>query len=271
MKPVTRFYVGERGNPPRSSTGSSAPHRSVHHPSRGSQHERYGSVPTRPNVGFAATRPASGRLCPPHQALPHTSTSPPPSRQYSASSGHRGTSSIPFEPSRCNRAEDAGASIAIASENYDRPGPLRGFLPRGLFAACPHASSRAHSNDSEGRHRITLNDNAYSFCPKPAFRTQLDGGASMNEVAYQPSADLAYLVARGKKLQNWLKDIRSQLDEESAFINLPLSPASYSVTDFIGLWQAGARRRQARFPQEKAGEGTLRHRYYGVLEIDAIR
>ncbi|MBB5445144.1 hypothetical protein HDG38_003773 [Paraburkholderia sp. WSM4177] len=44
------------------------------------------------------------------------------------------------------------------SEDPGRLGPLRGFLPRGLFNACPHALSFAHEPVLEGRHRINLND-----------------------------------------------------------------------------------------------------------------
>lgn len=55
----------------------------------------------------------------------------------------------------------------------------------------------------------------------------------MNKVTYQPSAELPCLVARDKKLQNWLKHIRLHLDEQSAFINSLLGPVSYSVTDYI--------------------------------------
>jgi hypothetical protein len=43
------------------------------------------------------------------------------------------------------------------SEDAGRPGPLRGFLPRGLSNACPHALSFDDAPVVEGRHRINLN------------------------------------------------------------------------------------------------------------------
>jgi hypothetical protein len=36
-------------------------------------------------------------------------------------------------------------------------GPLRGFLPRGLFDACSQAPQHAHTSFNEGRHRIAFN------------------------------------------------------------------------------------------------------------------
>jgi hypothetical protein len=44
------------------------------------------------------------------------------------------------------------------SEDAGRIRPLRGFLPRGLFNACPHALSLAHELVVEGRRRTNLND-----------------------------------------------------------------------------------------------------------------
>lgn len=110
------------------------------------------------NVGFAATRPTSGRSRPPLQALPRTPTSPPSSRKFIAPCRRLGTSSIPFGPPCSNRAKDAEPSIPIATRNSHRPGPLRGFLPRGLSDACPQAPRHAHSHVNKGRHRITLNE-----------------------------------------------------------------------------------------------------------------
>lgn len=43
------------------------------------------------------------------------------------------------------------------SEHAGRIGPLRGFLPRGLFNACPHALSLTHEFVVEGRRRTNLN------------------------------------------------------------------------------------------------------------------
>jgi len=48
-------------------------------------------------------------------------------------------------------------SIPIAAQGSGRVGPLRGFLPRGLSNACPHASSCSHGAADKGRHRTTLN------------------------------------------------------------------------------------------------------------------
>jgi hypothetical protein len=74
-------------------------------------------------------------------------------------------------PSRSSRPGFASAfrgkadgqlpSIPIAAEGSRRVGPLRGFLPRGLSNACPHASSCPHAAADKGRRRTNLND----FCP----------------------------------------------------------------------------------------------------------
>jgi hypothetical protein len=53
-------------------------------------------------------------------------------------------------------------SINRHSEDAGRIGPLRGFLPRGLFNACPHALSLTHELLVKGRRRTNLNDGAQS-------------------------------------------------------------------------------------------------------------
>ncbi|SAK95376.1 hypothetical protein AWB75_06910 [Caballeronia catudaia] len=56
------------------------------------------------------------------------------------------------------------------SEGAGRLGPLRGFLPRGLFNACPHALSLAREPLIEGRRRTNLNGEN-----KPKRGTNLNG------------------------------------------------------------------------------------------------
>jgi hypothetical protein len=79
-------------------------------------------------------------------------------------------------PSRSSRPGFASAvrgkadgqlpSIPIAAEGSRRVGPLRGFLPRGLSNACPHASSCAHAAADKGRRRTTLNELGQSSATK---------------------------------------------------------------------------------------------------------
>jgi hypothetical protein len=82
---------------------------------------------------------------------------PSPLRECTASSRRLGPSSIPLQWPLSNNAADPRLSIPIATRHSDRIGPLRGFLPRGLFDACPQESLHAHSHVNEGRHPITLN------------------------------------------------------------------------------------------------------------------
>jgi len=64
---------------------------------------------------------------------PTTAPKPPstPSRPKFASASH-------------GKADSDLPSISIAAQGSGRVGPLRGFLPRGLSNACPHASSCTH-------------------------------------------------------------------------------------------------------------------------------
>jgi len=57
-----------------------------------------------------------------------------------------GPSSIPFRRPASHIAEDPGPSIAIVTQDSSRIGPLRGFLPRGLLDACPHAPRHTRSH-----------------------------------------------------------------------------------------------------------------------------
>jgi len=50
-----------------------------------------------------------------------------------------------------------GRPINHHSEEVGRLGPLRGFLPRGFFNACPHALSFDDEPVLEGRRRRNLN------------------------------------------------------------------------------------------------------------------
>jgi hypothetical protein len=52
--------------------------------------------------------------------------------------------------------------IPIDTQRPGRVGPLRGFLPRGLSNACPHAPSRIHAAADKGRRRTTLNKHGRS-------------------------------------------------------------------------------------------------------------
>jgi hypothetical protein len=68
------------------------------------------------------------------------------------------TPSRPRFASACRAAADGQLpSIPIAAEGSRRLGSLRGFLPRGLSNACPHASSCAHAAADKGRRRTNLN------------------------------------------------------------------------------------------------------------------
>src|ERR1700733_545535 len=79
-----------------------------------------------------------------------------------------GPSSIPFRRPASHIAEDPGPSIAIVTQDSSRIGPLRGFLPRGLLDACPHAPRHTRSHVIEGRRPITLNDSTRSHRPPEA-------------------------------------------------------------------------------------------------------
>ena len=61
-----------------------------------------------------------------------------------------------------------GRPINHQSEEVGRLGPPRGFLPRGLFNACPHALSFDDEPVLEGRRRTNLN----GLCLSHAFRDQ---------------------------------------------------------------------------------------------------
>ena len=77
-----------------------------------------------------------------------------------------GPSSIPFRRPASHIAEDPGPSIAIVTQDSSRIGPLRGFLPRGLFNVCPHALSLAHGFVVEGRRQTNLNVSGH-FVKRP--------------------------------------------------------------------------------------------------------
>ena len=134
-------------------SSSSAPHRFVHHQSRSAQHERYRSVLTTPNVGFAATRPTSERMRLSLRKTSRTCTSRSRWHDCAAPSLRQCSSRLPIDRNPSNIAPHPGQTIAIVLEI----GPLRGFLPRGLFGACPQASLHTHRHVNEGRHRATLN------------------------------------------------------------------------------------------------------------------
>jgi hypothetical protein len=75
----------------------------------------------------------------------------------------------PSTPSRPRFASAYGGeadgelpSFPIAAQGSGRVGSFRGFLPRALSNARPHASSCTHGAADKGKHRTTLNCNGLS-------------------------------------------------------------------------------------------------------------
>jgi hypothetical protein len=97
------------------------------------------------------------------------------------------TPSRPRFASACRAAADGQLpSIPIAAEGSRRLGSLRGFLPRGLSNACPHASPCAHAAADKGRRRTNLNDDSRLRPGRKYWRThshERTAGKDRHEVA----------------------------------------------------------------------------------------
>ena len=88
-------------------------------------------------------------------------------------------------------------SIPIAAQGSGRVGPLRGFLPRGLSNACPHASSCPHGAADKGRRRTTLNDSGPTGTSRVAFLlSNQPGDVPVPVWAFQPHRNRAPVALR---------------------------------------------------------------------------
>jgi hypothetical protein len=146
-----------------SSTSSRAALRSAHRRCAGVRHEHNGSAISEPTVGFAATRPTSGRLRLALRKAPPTSASPSRSHESIASLRRQRPCSIPPGRTASDIAGHPDLSIAIAARP-DHIGALRSFLHRA-YSTPADTRGGMHIPAADGRHRINLNE-PRTFCSR---------------------------------------------------------------------------------------------------------
>jgi hypothetical protein len=115
-----------------------------------------------PTVGSPATGANRRRLRVPLRADLAAARGTATTWQTTASKPRSSPSRPMFASTSCGTADGEPPSIPIDTQRPGRVGPLRGFLPRGLSNACPHAPSRTHAAADKGRRRTTLNKHGRS-------------------------------------------------------------------------------------------------------------
>lgn len=121
-----------------------------------------------PTVGFAATRPTSGRLRLSPRAVSRTSASPSQLRHCTASALRQRLSSIPPPHASINIAGHPGLSIAIAATTPTASGHSAVSSIEARSTPASKAWWHPHIPVDDGRHRTTLNGLS------PTMTTQLD-------------------------------------------------------------------------------------------------
>ena len=130
----------------------------AHHPCGEVRHERNAPCMYNPTVGFAATRPTSGRLRLSPRAVSRTSASPSQLRHCTASALRQRLSSIPPPHAFINIAGHPGLSIAIAATTPTASGHSAVSSIEARSTPASKAWWHPHIPVDDGRHRTTLND-----------------------------------------------------------------------------------------------------------------